>query len=143
MRFSKKSEKAEELAKVPLFRDLSKKDLELLASHVDESDVDAGARLSEQGQRGQQLCLIVEGSAKVMRNGRKLATLGPGDVVGELSLIDHGPGSATVETTEPTKLLVMHARDFSEVLDSSPAFARKVLATLARRLRDADRQLVG
>lgn len=143
MRFTRKSDKAEELAKVPMFSGLAKRDLAVLASHVDEVDVSEGTVLAEQDKRGQQLSLIVSGEARVARNGRKLATLGPGDVIGEMSLIDHAPGSATVTTTTDAKLLVMHSRDFSQVLDESPAFARKLLKALSARLREADRKLVG
>lgn len=142
-RFGRKSEKAEALRDVPLFAGLGQKDLEMLASHVDEAEVEAGTRLAEQGRKGRQLSLIVEGAATVERDGKKLADLGPGDVVGEMSLVDHAEANATVVTTEPSVLLVMHAKDFSEVLDGSPGFARKLLGTLVRRLREADRQLVG
>ncbi|MDX1620526.1 MAG: cyclic nucleotide-binding domain-containing protein [Nitriliruptorales bacterium] len=143
MRFGRKSQKAEALGEIPLFQNLSKKDLTTLASHVDEVEVDEGTELATQGKKGHQLSLLVEGSAKVVRNGRKLATLGPGDVIGEMSLIDRSEGTATVTTTEPSVVLVMHSRDFSQVLEESPAFARKIMAALVQRLRDADKKLVG
>lgn len=142
-RFGRKSQKAQALGEIPLFRNLGEKDLETLASHVDEMEVEAGRVLARQGSRGQQLSLIVAGAAEVERNGKHLATLGPGDVVGEMSLIDQGQGTATVTTTEPSVLLVMHSQDFSQVLDQSPAFARKIMQALVERLRAADEQLVG
>lgn len=142
-RFGRKSQKAEALGQIPLFNNLSKKDLETLASHVDEIEVKPGTKLTRQGAKGQQLSLIVEGAAKVERDGKQLATLGPGDVVGEMSLIDHAAGTATVTTTESSVLLVMHSTDFSQVLDESPAFARKIMAALVQRLRAADEKLVG
>lgn len=142
-RFGRKSQKAEALGQIPLFSNLSKKDLETLASHVDEVDVEAGRVLAREGSRGQQLSLIVEGAAEVEKNGKRLATLGPGDVVGEMSLIDRAAGTATVTTTEPSVLLVMHSQDFSQMLEQSPAFARKVMSALVQRLRAADEKLVG
>lgn len=142
-RFARTSKKAEALRDVPLFEGLGTADLEVLASHVDEVEVEAGSRLAEQGRKGRQLSLIVEGAATVERDGKKLADLGPGDVVGEMSLIDHAEATATVVATEPSVLLVMHSTDFSTVLNDSPGFARKLLGTLVRRLREADRQLVG
>jgi CRP/FNR family cyclic AMP-dependent transcriptional regulator len=143
VRFSRKADKAEALGGVPMFAGLSKKDLSVLASHVDEVSVAAGAVLAEQGRRGHQLSLIVEGEARVARNGRKLATLGPGDVVGEMSLIDNFEATATVTATTDATLLVMHGRDFDQVLDASPGFARKIMKALSARLREADRKLVG
>ena len=142
-RFGRKSQKAEALREIPLFRNLSKDDLEALASHVDEVSVGEGEVLARQGRKGQQLSLIVEGAAKVERNGKELATLGDGDVVGEMSLIDRGKGTANVVTTEPSVLLVMHSTDFSELLYESPAFARKIMTALVERLRAADEKLVG
>ena len=142
-RFGRKSQKAEALGEIPLFRNLSKDELETLASHVDEIEVDEGTELARQGAKGKQLSLIVQGAAKVERNGQELARLGDGDVVGEMSLIDRGEGTADVVTTEPSVLLVMHSTDFTAVLEQSPGFARKIMAALVERLRAADEKLVG
>jgi CRP/FNR family transcriptional regulator, cyclic AMP receptor protein len=141
--FARKSEKAEALRQVSLFANLAKKDLALIASHVDEVDVPTGTTLARQGERGNQLSLIVTGEATVTRNNHLLATLGPGDTIGEMSLIDQADGTATVVTTAPSTLLVMSPRDFSSLLNTSPSFARKIMIELVGRLRDADRRLVG
>ena len=77
------------------------------------------------------------------RNRRKIAEIGPGESVGELSLLDLGPRTATVEAGTDLKLLVIEARAFSGLLDDSPALARKMLAALANRVRDLDRKIFG
>lgn len=143
MRFSRRSDKAEALKDIPLFRNLSEHDRDVLAAHVDEVEVDAGTELTHQDAHGTQVVLIVEGAAIVVRDGSQLADLGPGDVVGEMALIDGERGTATVTTTEPSVLLVMSSQDFNTVLEESPAFARKIMKQLVQRLRVADTRLVG
>ena len=137
-RMGSKTRKAEALAGVPMFATLSKKDRALLAQHVDEVTVPAGRDLAVQGKLGQEMMLIVSGGADVKRNGRRIAQLGPGDVVGELSLIDGKPRSATVTTTDETLMLAMHARDFTAVVNGSPEFQWRILRALAQRVRDVD-----
>jgi CRP/FNR family transcriptional regulator, cyclic AMP receptor protein len=143
VRFSRRSDKAEALKDIPLFRNLSEHDRDVLAAHVDEVEVDAGTELTHQDAHGTQVVLIVEGAATVVRDGSQLADLGPGDVVGEMALIDGERGTATVTTTEPSVLLVMSSQDFNTVLEESPAFARKIMKQLVQRLRVADTRLVG
>ena len=77
-----------------------------------------------------------------MRN-RKIATLGRGSVVGELSLLDHGPRTATVVCDTDCTLLVIDQRRFLGVIDDVPSISHKLLASLATRIRDLDRQYYG
>ena len=76
-------------------------------------------------------------------NGKKVATLGPGSVVGELSLLDHGPRTATVTADTDTTVLVIEQRYFLGVLEAVPSISRKLLAALAGRVREFDRQYYG
>jgi CRP/FNR family transcriptional regulator, cyclic AMP receptor protein len=70
-------------------------------------------------------------------------TLGPGAIVGELSLLDHGPRTATVVCDTDCELFVIDQRHFSGVMDEVPAIAHKVMAHLAGLVRDLDRQYFG
>jgi CRP-like cAMP-binding protein len=79
----------------------------------------------------------------VKRNGKKVATLGAGSVVGELSLLDHGPRTATVVAETECTMLVISQRQFLAVIDAIPAISHKLLATLAGRIRELDRQYFG
>jgi CRP-like cAMP-binding protein len=78
----------------------------------------------------------------VTRQGRKVATLGPGSAFGELALLDRAPRNASVVAETPMELVVLGQREFAGILDEVPGFARKLLAGLAHRLRDADAKSV-
>ena len=69
--------------------------------------------------------------------------LGPGAVVGELSLLDHGPRTATVTTDTEATVLVLDQRHFTSVIDEVPHISHKIMAVLAGRIRDLDRQIYG
>ena len=138
-----RSNHLEHLAQVPLFSALSKKDLQKVARATSEVSRDAGTMLVDQGDLGREAFVIVEGTATVRRNGRKVGTLGPGDSVGELSLLDHGPRTATVTANTPITVLALSAREFSGLLEDVPGLAHKLLAQLAGRVRELDRQIYG
>jgi len=131
------------LRRVSLFSSCSTKDLEKIAKAGDEVTLDAGAVIVDQGQTGREAFVIISGSATVKRNGKKVATLGAGSVVGELSLLDHGPRTATVVADTECTMLVISQRQFLAVIDAIPAISHKLLATLAGRIRELDRQYFG
>jgi CRP-like cAMP-binding protein len=126
------------LAEIPLFSGCSRKDLERLVRAADEVSVEAGTVLTVEGELGREVFVILTGAARVERAGRPVATLGPGDHVGELSLLDGGPRTATVTTTEPTTVLVLTRQAFNGVLDEIPTLAHRLLVSLAHRLRSAE-----
>jgi CRP/FNR family transcriptional regulator, cyclic AMP receptor protein len=138
-----KQDKLTHLRNVPLFAGCSAKDLAKIAKASDEISVAAGHMICDQGQMGREAFVLMQGSATVRRNGKKVATLGPGSVVGELSLLDHGPRTATVVTDTECDLLVIDARHFAGVLLEVPNLATKVMAVLAGRIRDFDRSVYG
>ena len=74
----------------------------------------------------------------MIRDGKRLALLGPGDVVGELSLIDGKPRSATVTATSDLEVLELDRADLFKLMAKAPPVVRKLLESLAQRLRDAD-----
>ena len=131
------------LARVPLFATCSTKDLQKIAKASDEIAVKAGTTLVDQGQQGREAFIVVDGTASVKRNGRKITSLGAGAVIGELSLLDRGPRTATVTAETDMTVLVIDQRNFAGVIDQVPALAHKLLATLAGRIRDLDRANYG
>ncbi len=131
------------LARVPLFATCSTKDLQKIAKASDEIAVKAGTTLVDQGQQGREAFIVVDGTASVKRNGRKITTVGAGAVIGELSLLDRGPRTATVTADTDMTVLVIDQRNFAGVIDQVPALAHKLLATLAGRIRDLDRANYG
>jgi CRP-like cAMP-binding protein len=126
-----------------LFSACSKRDLEKIAKASSEISVEAGRLLVDQGDTGREAFVIVDGKAGVKRNKRKIATLGPGDAFGELSLLDHGPRTASVESETPMTLLVLSAREFTGVLDEVPGLTHKLLSALASRVRELDSRVFG
>jgi CRP/FNR family transcriptional regulator, cyclic AMP receptor protein len=131
------------LASVPLFSGCTTKELRDIAKATVELTLDEGKEFVTQGDVGREAFIIVEGSADVSRGGKKIATLGPGDCVGELALLDHGPRTATVVATGPLTVLVLGPREFSGLLDEVPTLNHKILAALASRIRELDSQYFG
>jgi CRP/FNR family cyclic AMP-dependent transcriptional regulator len=138
MLLRRRTDKADILKKVPLFGGLSQRHLNLVAREADEVEEQAGTVLTREGGLGREFLLILEGGARVEREGKAIARLGPGDFFGEMSLIDGMPRSATVIADCPTVLLVIEARSFRKLLDAVPGLQRKILITLCARLRAAD-----
>jgi len=138
-----KKQHLESLRSVALFSACSNKDLEKVAKATDEIEMTAGTMIMDQGRLGREAFVIVDGEVIVKRNNRKVATLGPGSVVGELSLLDKGPRTATVVCETDCTLLVIDQRRFMGVLDSIPAISHKLMASLASRIRELDRQSYG
>jgi CRP-like cAMP-binding protein len=131
------------LAEVPLFRACSRKDLESIAKHADDLEIKEGDALIKEGSVGaQEFFVIVDGKATVTRKGKKVVTLGPGDYFGELALLDRAPRNATVTAASNMEVVVLAARDFSTVLQDVPSIASKLLAGMARRLREQDAKSV-
>jgi len=131
------------LSSVPLFAACSRRELQKIAKASDESHVAAGTVLVEQGDTGRECYVIITGTAAVKRTNRKVATLGPGDTIGELSLLDHGPRTATVAAETEMDLLVLGSRQFAAVLEEVPSLARKLMAALAARVRELDSKAFG
>ena len=133
----------ETLRNVALFSACSKKELEKVAKASDEITMTAGSLIVDQGQTGREAFVVLDGEIDIKRNNRKVATLGPGSVVGELSLLDHGPRTATAICATDCTLLVIDQRRFLGVIDTVPAISHKLLASLAARIRELDRQYYG
>lgn len=132
----------EHLASVSLFSACSKRDLQLVARRAEEVRVPTGKVLIIEGETGHEFFVILEGRARVSRQGRKVTTLGPGQSFGELALLDKHPRNATVTAETDMELVVLGQREFAGIIDEVPGFARKLLAGMASRLRDADAKSV-
>lgn len=138
-----KTHHLDSLKSVTLFSNCSKKELEKVARASDEVKMTEGTLIADQGQMGREAFVILKGEVTVKRNGRKVATLGAGDVVGEMSLLDKGPRTASVVAATDVELLVIDSRRFLAVIDDIPSIAHKLLAALAGRIREFDRQTYG
>lgn len=133
-------DKARLLAGVPLFAGLGRSGLAEVAALADEVDVDAGTVLTHEGRRGGEFFVIVDGAVRVERGGATVRTLGPGDFLGEIALVDGGPRTATTTATVPSRLLVVAHREFHSLMDRFPEVRSAILGALAARVRNLDAQ---
>ncbi len=140
---ARKNTYLDHLASVPMFAACSARELQTIAKASDEVNLPAGKTLITQDSVGRECFILVDGSVKVSRNGRKVASLGPGASFGELSLLDKGPRTATVETETPVTVLVLGPREFATVIDEVPSITHKLLATLASKIRELDKATYG
>jgi CRP/FNR family cyclic AMP-dependent transcriptional regulator len=127
------------LRRVNMFEQFSRKDLEKIARASDEVSVPAGSVILEQGSEGHEAYVVLSGTVVIRRNGRKVATLGPGAILGELSLLDHGQRTATATCETDCDLLVLTQGTFMSVVMEVPQLAHKLLATMVSRIRDLDK----
>ena len=131
-----------QLAKVPMFRALSKRDLALVKRNAEDHKIRAGESLVKEGTRGHEFFIILDGRASVRRKAKKIGALGPGDYFGELALLDPAPRNASVVADTDMEVLILNEREFSGLLAEVPTLARKVLTGMARRLHEADSKIV-
>src|SRR5437763_728894 len=122
------------LQAVPGLSALHQRELADLARHFDDLDIDAGHQLIREGEPGRELFLIVDGQAVVSLRDQVLATVGPGEFVGEMTLFERLPRSASVTALTPMRVLIAGAPAF-DALRTHPAVLRRIATTLAQRLR--------
>ena len=125
----------DDLRNVPLFAGCSKEELRSIVRLGTEANVPDGKLLTEQGKPGSEFCLIRAGRVRCLVDGKEVAVLDAGDYFGEMALIDRGPRHATVLADGPVQLIVLDRREFSQLLDSAPSIAKKLLYSFAARER--------
>ena len=131
----KMDRKSVELRGVPLFSQLSKAEVQWVARQMDEVDQKEGAKLTVEGRPGHTFYVLLEGEVEAAIAGRVVATLGPGDFFGEISLLDGGPATATVTTKTPVRMLVMSRPQFRDAVRSNDDVLAHVLKAMGARLR--------
>jgi len=134
-----KRESVVALKGVPLFADLPKRALQRLAREADELAFDPGESLVEEGSLGETLFVVLQGKAKVVRRGRRVGSVVPGDFFGELSTIDGGPRTATIVAETPMKVLRLFRSTLRRLLQDEPAMSLKILDGIVRRIRQVER----
>jgi aromatic-L-amino-acid/L-tryptophan decarboxylase len=127
------------LAFVPLFRELTKRQLKHLASLMDVEDYMADAAIVREGTKGDAFYVVLRGQATVTMNEHFLARLVPGDHFGEIAAMDWGRDfsyarTATVVATEPTELLALPAAALRELMTENPAVDRAIRRVARERI---------
>lgn len=128
------------LHRVPLFAELDPADLQQVARIATERGFDDGDVLFRQGETGDALYVVTDGSLRIEQDGRQIATRGPGQVVGEMAVVNAVPRIATVAAAGRAKTLRIARADFESILRDRPETALGVIRVLSERLREATTQ---
>lgn len=133
----------ERLADVPLFADLSKKELRTIAQLATYLEEPAGSVLTAEGASGNEFIIVLDGEVEVRQGDTIVAERGPGDFFGEIALLDNRPRTATVIAKTPVQIEVIGRQEFSGMLAEVPELAGKLMATMAQRLADLESKASG
>jgi CRP-like cAMP-binding protein len=133
--------RVEVLGRVPLFAGLSKRQQQAVARACSTHGWPPDALIVAEGSSDQFCYVVVEGSVDVLRKGRLVAQLGPGEFFGEIALLDPGPRSATVKTSTDVVAVGLSRAAFLKVAGSDPSIMLRMLESLARRVRDTTEKL--
>jgi CRP/FNR family transcriptional regulator, cyclic AMP receptor protein len=130
----------EVLEGVPLFSSLTKRQLRAVAAECSEVHFEPGDVLVKELDWGQHMVAITAGKASVVRAGKKIAKVGEGEVIGEMSLIDGEPRSASVVADTAVDGLMVYGTAFRKLLSEHPTMATKLLLAQTARLRALDKR---
>jgi CRP-like cAMP-binding protein len=121
------------LRSVPLFESLSSDERRTIAQHADEIEVPESTELVRQGEFAYEFFVLEEGTADVVRDGERVAELGPGDFLGEMGIVGNVVRNATVVTTSPARAIVMTEQAFRSMRSLNPAVAERIEAAVEER----------
>ncbi|MEX0699922.1 MAG: cyclic nucleotide-binding domain-containing protein [Acidimicrobiia bacterium] len=125
---------AKSLKSIPLFSHLSRKELDTVARHADEVDIEAGQVLAREGEVAREFFVIKEGTATVTQNGAVVNHLGPGDFFGEIGLLETPRRVATVVSDTPMRLIVMFGPEFTLVDSEIAEIDRAIRKAIGERM---------
>ena len=128
------------LKSIDLFRALPSEELAQIAEIAEEQAFVAGDPVFAEGEPGDALYLVVEGTVRVHRGDKQLAQLGVRDVVGEMAVLDGEPRSASVTVVKDAALLKIGRDDFRDILTERPEIGMGVIKVLSRRLRETSKK---
>jgi CRP-like cAMP-binding protein len=123
------------LQTVPLFQGMTDRTIGIIADLAQPATYAPGDTLTREGDQGESFIVLTSGTADVSQAGRSIRTLGTGDFLGEVSLIDGGPRTATVTATSPIDALVLDRAGFGRLMDEFPSIRLDLVTALAQRLR--------
>jgi signal transduction histidine kinase len=130
------------LRRVPLFAELADDDLDWIAAASAVDDVAPGAMLAEEGAEGDALFVIAAGELEVVKRSRSadvpIARLGPGEIVGEMAVLEGAPRSATIRAVQPSRIIRIGRAVVLELVGSRPSAALSIIRTVTGRLRSTE-----
>ena len=124
------------LEKMPLFRDVSGRELRAVANRFDDATYLAGHGILTEGMTGPEFFIILDGTASVLIDDEVVATLGPGDFFGEVAALDGGPRTASVRAETQLRCVTLPVNGLRQFLLDHPVVAINLLPEIVRRFRN-------
>lgn len=142
------STKSEKLKNFNLFQDLSDRELELVSNYFHEKEILPKTLFMAQGSDSENVYFIYKGlvrAYKSTQDGQEigLSVLGPGEIIGEMGILENLPRSANVQTLQKTEVLILTKNDFIELLKSYPKTSITLLKFLSKRVRNVTDKIEG
>jgi CRP/FNR family transcriptional regulator, cyclic AMP receptor protein len=134
MRRSLAGDGAEELARIPLFAELTTGERRMLGRLVDELVAGPGETLMRQGEPGYEVLAIEQGTAEVIQDGQVINTMGPGDFFGELAVLEAGPRTASVIASSQLRAIVFTAHFLHELRERMPSVGARIDSVATERI---------
>ena len=125
------------LEKMPLFRGVNRKELDRIAGEFDDATYLEGHGILTEGMNGPEFFIILDGTADVVIDGERVATLGPGEFFGEVAALDGGPRTASVRAATRLRCITLPVNGLRQFLLEHPVVAVNLVPEIARRFRNA------
>lgn len=122
-----------QLKRIPLFQSASDEDLKIVATFAKDKEVPEGTVLMKEGGFSNELMAIEEGEAEVLKDGEKVADLGPGDFFGEAGLLEKTPRNASVVAKTRVKVIMIERWEIPRMKKKSPQIVEELRKTLEER----------
>lgn len=135
-------DKVELLRRVPLFAALDPPELAAVARIANVVDVPAGTVLTHEGRHEGYFFVVIMGSIRIDRGGMTVNTLGDGDFLGEIALLDGGPRTATATAVSDSRLLQITNDEFDELVATTPSVRAAIMTEVGQRLRRIDEEAI-
>jgi CRP-like cAMP-binding protein len=132
----------EALRNTPLFALATDRELKRVAAQSERVVAKRGTVLMQEGETGNRFYVVLEGTVRLSRNARSIASMGPGRSFGELSLLTTAPRNASATALDDTELVAFSRKSFAKLIDENPLFARRLMQAMAARLREHDAKSV-
>jgi hypothetical protein len=136
-----RSERTMLLKSVGLLQDISAEDLSYIAGLAEETEVAAGSSIFREGDHGDCLYIILEGSVRIHKGGRELAILGRLQPLGEMAVLDGSPRSASATALQDTTMIKVDREQFLDLMRGSPEITQRILRLLLARIRETNDKL--
>lgn len=143
-----KNELIPKLERTTMFDDFKRDEYEALVGYLQVQKVEAGALIFREGEKGSRMCLLLDGKLEVFKaddagNSKKISDVGPGKLIGEMSMIDGMPYSATVTASAPSTLVMLSRDNLTRICEERPRVGNKLLWKVSHLLSLRLRQTTG